>query len=65
MQERKRIMMGRVERVIAKGQNGDDARRMREFSSHYPELVDKYKIKYPIEDELLNVMPSIHNQETI
>jgi len=38
---------------------------MREFASMYPELVDKYQIKYPIEDELILCMPTLYNSEGI
>jgi hypothetical protein len=36
---------------------------IREFSMMYPGLVEKYKIKYPIEDELLKAMPTLHSYD--
>lgn len=38
---------------------------MKIFSRHYPELVDKNTIKYPIEDKLIKKMPELHGAETI
>ena len=36
---------------------------MKEFSMLYPELVEKYQIKYPIEDKILLSMSLIHKIE--
>lgn len=36
---------------------------MREFSTHFPEQVENYKIQYPIKDELLKIMPRLHHAE--
>ncbi len=33
------------------------------FASHYPELVDKNTIKYPIEDSLIKRYPELHGAE--
>jgi hypothetical protein len=33
------------------------------FTRHYPELVDKNSIKYPIEDKLIKKMPELHGAE--
>ena len=30
------------------------------FSKHYPELVEKNSIKYPIEDNLIKKLPELH-----
>jgi hypothetical protein len=34
------------------------------FGKHYPELVDKNSIKYPIEDKLIKKMPLLHGADT-
>jgi hypothetical protein len=33
------------------------------FAKHYPELVEKSQIKYPIEDQLIKKVPLLHNAE--
>lgn len=38
---------------------------MKIFSKHYPELVDKNSIKYPIEDKLIKKMPELHGAENL
>lgn len=38
---------------------------IREFSAHFPELVENYKIKYPINDELIKIMPRLHHSEEL
>ena len=38
---------------------------MKIFTRHYPELVDKNSIKYPIEDKLIKKMPELHGAENM
>jgi hypothetical protein len=38
---------------------------IRGFSAHFPELVENYKIKYPIDDDLIKIMPRLHHSEEL
>jgi len=37
----------------------------RDFANHFPNLVEKYKIQYPLNDEILKVMPRLHSSTTL
>lgn len=64
IQSQKLIMIKRAQEQIGAATGGlAQQSMMREFSAHFPEQVENYKIQYPIKDELIKIMPRLHHSE--
>jgi len=61
LRERKVEVMQRGQRRLETRQIDSSAQAMaREFACHFPDMVDNYKLKYPLPDDLLKLQPKLH-----
>ena len=61
LRERKVELMRRTQTALEVRQVDSSAQYMaREFASHFPDMVDNYKLKYPLPDDLLKLYPKLH-----
>ena len=48
------------ENLDARGLDTTLSTMVREFASHFPDLVDNYKLTYPLADDLIQMNPRLH-----